>query len=230
MKTNTDVSRREAVLRAAAGVGLGVLALKATTARAAPADDHATLKALIKAERNAIKTYEAGAGVIDAATSADPLFAYAGVVKAIALHFRAQHIDHQVQLTSYLTSQGGTDDVGAGAAQIPSDFVANIKNVVDLATNAERAAAVAYTDVQKSLTDADNAELAAAIGADETQHYVLLQLVARGFVVPPDSTQNVPADQLAATVSMLAPRSFAVGVGVFSGLDDTALPFYDLTH
>lgn len=230
MTTTTDVNRREAVLRAAAGLGLGVLALKATTARAAPTDDHATLKALIKAERNAIKTYEAGAGVIDAADSSDPLFAYAGVVKAIALHFRAQHVDHQVQLTSTLTDQGGTDDVGAGEAQIPSDFVANIKNVVDLATNAERAAAVAYTDVQKSLADAGNAELAAAIGADETQHYILLQLVARGFVVPPDSTKNTPAEQLSSAVSMLAPRSFAVGVGAFTGLDDTDLPFYDVTH
>lgn len=229
MKTTNDVSRREAVLRAAAGVGLGVIALKAATAQAAT-DDLSLLKALIKAERNAIKTYEAGAGVIDAATSSDPLFAYAGVVKAIALHFRSQHVDHAAQLATYLTDQGGSDDVGAGEAGIPTDFVANIKNVVDLASNAEKAAAVAYTNIQKSLTRSENAELAAAIGADETQHFVLLQLVARGFVVPPDSTKNQTADALATAVSMLAPRSFAVGVGAFAGLDDTALPFYDVTH
>jgi ferritin-like protein len=229
MTTTNDVTRREAVLRAAAGVGLGVIALKAVTAQAAT-DDIALLKALLTAERNAIKTYEAGAGVIDAATATDPLFAYAGVVKAIALHFRSQHVDHAAQLAVYLNDQGGTDDVGAGAAGIPSDFVANIKNVVDLASNAEKAAAVAYTNIQKSLSKSENAELAAAIGADETQHYVLLQLVARGFVVPPDSTKNQTADALATAVSMLAPRSFAVGVGSFAGLDDTALPFYDVTH
>lgn len=225
-----DVTRRDAVLRAIAGFGLGAIALRSATAHAQSADDLAVLKALIKAERNAIKTYEAGAGVIDAATSSDPLFSFAGIVKAIALHYRQQHVDHELKLVKYLVNQGGADDVGAGAAQIPSGFVGNIKNVIDLATNAEKAAAIAYTDVQKSISRAENAELAAAIGADETQHFVVLQLVARGFVVPPAAVANQPASALAEVAKKFAPRSFAVGIDGLPGLDDPALPYYDLNQ
>jgi ferritin-like protein len=221
-------TRREAVLGTLAGLGAGALLLAGRAARAQSNDDTAVLKALIKAERNAIKTYEAGAGVLDAATNMDPLFAFQGVVKAIALHFRAQHVDHEAKLVKYLTTQGGTDDVGAGSAQIPTGFVGNIKNVIDLASNAEKAAAIAYTDVQKSLNAANNAELAAAIGADETQHYVVLQLVARGLVVPPDSVKNMTAAQLEGVAKKFAPRSFAVAIDGLPGLDDTTLPYYEV--
>lgn len=230
MSETNDVSRRDAVLRVVAGLGIGAIALRSTTAAAQASDDLAVLKALIRAERNAIKTYEAGAGVIDAATNVDPLFSFAGIIKAIALHYRQQHVDHEAKLVKYLTNQGGSDDVGAGTAQIPAGFVGNIKNVVDLATNAERAAAIAYTDVQKSLNNADNAELAAAIGADETQHFVVLQLVARGFVVPPNSVANQPAAALADTARKFAPRSFAVAIDGAPGLDDSTLPYYSVNQ
>jgi len=223
-------SRREAVLEVVAGLGAGALLLAGRAARADTNDDAAVLKALIKAERNAIKTYEAGAGVIDAATAADPMFAYQGVVKAIALHFRAQHVDHEAKLVKYLTDQGGTDDVGVGTAQIPTGFVANIKNVIDLASNAEKAASIAYTDVQKSIASTDNAALAAAIGADETQHWVVLQLVARGLVVPPDSVKNMTAAQLEPIAAKFAPRSFAIAIDGIAGLDDTALPYYEVNQ
>ena len=223
------LSRRNAVLTTAAGLGMAAVMLKSGTARAQVADDLAVLKALIRAERNAIKTYEAGAGVIDAALIADPLYTYRGIVKAIALHFRGQHVDHEAKLVKYLTTQGGTDDVGAGVAQIPTDFVPNIKNVVDLATNAERAAAIAYTDVQKSINRAENAELAAAIGADETMHFVVLQLVARGFVVPADITKDKTAEQMAGAAALFGARSFVVTIDGKPGLDDTALAYYDVT-
>lgn len=229
MNRPIDVSRRDALVRVAAGLGVSAVLLRSATAQAQSTDDLAVLKALIKAERNAIKTYEAGAGVIDAATSSDPLFSFAGIVKAIALHYRQQHVDHEAKLVKYLVNQGGADDVGAGAAQIPSGFVGNIKNVVDLATNAERAAAIAYTDVQKSIGNPDNAELAAAIGADETQHFVVLQLVARGLVVPPSSVANQPASALADVAKKFAPRSFAVAIDGAPGLDDASLPYYTVT-
>src|SRR5688572_11171549 len=111
-------SRREAMMQVVAGLGTGALLLASRTAQDDAKDDAAVLKALIKAERNAIKTYEAGAGVLDAAISADPLYVYQGIVKAIALHFRQQHVDHEAKLVKYLTTQGGTDDVGVGTAQI----------------------------------------------------------------------------------------------------------------
>jgi ferritin-like protein len=232
MKKIPDVSRRQAVIQgAAAATAIGLVALlkPSTTHAQTTGNDLAVLKALLTAERNAIKTYEAGKGVIDAATASDPLFAYAGVVTAIALHYRSQHIDHAAKLASYLDAQGGTDDVGPGVAQIPAGFVGNIKNVIDLATNAEREAAVAYTEVQKSIGKTENAELAAAIGAVETQHFVVLNLVARGFVVPPDGTKGKTAAEMSTVASKFAPRSFVVGLSNSLGLDDPNLPYYSVT-
>ena len=91
-------------------------------------------------------------------------------------------------------------------------------------------AAIAYTDVQKQISKAENAELAAAIGADETMHFVVLQLIARGFVVPPDSTKNVDAATLAPAAAKLAARSFIVTIDGSPGLDDTGLAYYDVTQ
>ncbi|MBX7096718.1 MAG: ferritin-like domain-containing protein [Myxococcaceae bacterium] len=224
------LSRRDAVLKTVAGIGVATVLVRSVAAQAQSADDQTILKALIRAERNAIETYKAGAGVISAATVADPLFHYQGVVLAIAKHFLAQHTDHEAKLVKYLTAQGGTDDVGAGSAQIPTGFVASIKNVVDLATNAEKGAAIAYTDVQKSISRADNAELAAAIGSDETQHFVVLQLVANGFVVPAAATKDKTDTELAPAAAKFGPRSFTVTIDGAPGLDDPGLAFYDVTQ
>ncbi|MGQ0506782.1 MAG: ferritin-like domain-containing protein [Myxococcaceae bacterium] len=232
---NEFVSRRMAVLGAgrALGVGLaaGALSLSVRAQAQSSADEIGVLKALLTAERNAIKTYEAGKGVLDAASVSDGLYAFKGLITAIALHFRQQHLDHAAKIVEYITAQGGADDVGAGVAQIPSNFVGNIKNVVDLATNAEKAAAIAYTNVQKQLTVPDNSVLASAIGAVETQHFVVLQLVARGFVVPPSAAQGQSETALAATAAKIAPSSFVVSVkGSPSLADEQALPFYDVTQ
>ncbi|MCP3166000.1 ferritin-like domain-containing protein [Myxococcus qinghaiensis] len=230
-----ELSRRAALRRATAAASLGLatgLLTRATPALAlSPQDDLAPLKALLTAERNAIKTYDAAVSVLDTATPTDPLFPFQGIVKAIALHFRQQHTEHAERLARYITRLAGVDDVGEGTAQVPADFVPGIKNVIDLATNAEKAAAIGYTDAQKSLVLADNAELAAAIGAVESQHFVVLNLAASGFVTPPASTVNQPADALAPVAARFVPRSFAITVDGAPGLDDeTDLPFYDVTR
>jgi ferritin-like protein len=230
-----DVSRRDAAKwSTTAGLGIAVaLVLKGRSAQAqtSGSQDLGTLKALLVAERNAIKTYEAGKGVIDGAPMSDPLHAFKGVVTAIALHYRSQHLEHAAKLAKYLTDQGGVDNVGAGAAQIPTGFVGTIKNVIDLATNAEKAAAIAYTDAQKSIIGANNAELAAAIGANETQHFVVLNLVAQGLVVPPASTANQSETALASVVVAFSPKAFVTAIDGTKGLEDeVAVPFYDVTQ
>ncbi|WP_338872076.1 ferritin-like domain-containing protein [Myxococcus stipitatus] len=228
----TDALSRRAALRTAAGLGLtaGLLTRGSPAhARFAPTDVDA-LKALLIVERNAIKTYQAGIAVLAAAPSTDPLLRFRGIIQAIAQHFMAQHSDHAAKLALFITRQGGADDVGDGTAQIPADFVPGIQNVIDLATNAEKAAAIAYTDTQKTLNATDNAELAAAIGAVESQHFVVLNLAARGFVTPAASTVNQPADALASVAARFVPTSFAITIDGSPGLDDeTLLPPYDVT-
>ncbi|QSQ11712.1 ferritin-like domain-containing protein [Myxococcus landrumensis] len=228
----TEALSRRAALRTAAGLGLTAgLLTRGSPAHAqfAPTDVDA-LKSLLIAERNAIKTYQAGIAVLDAAASTDPLLRFRGIITAIARHFMAQHSDHAAKLSLFITRQGGVDDVGDGEAQVPSDFVPSIQNVLDLATNAEKAAAIGYTDAQQHLNAADNADLAAAIGAVESQHFVVLHLAARGFVTPAASTAHQPADALTSVAAQFVPTSFALTVDGSPGLDDeTLLPFYDVT-
>lgn len=224
------VSRRGAVLAASTALGVGLAAgalTLSTRAQAATAGDIEALKNLLRAERGAIATYTAAKSVLDGATDSDPLFAFKGVVTAIALHFAGQHVDHAAKLADYIIDQGGVDDVGEGTSLVPADFVANIKNVIDLATNAEKGAAIAYTETQKSISSQDNAELIAAIGSTETQHFVVLQLVARGFVVPPSSTANQTTEAMADVAAKFSPASFVVSVmGSESLADADAIPFY----
>lgn len=155
------------------GAGVAATALVSRKAQAQSAGDVAILNALLAAEYSAINTYAAGAGVIAGAPAIDPLYKYRGVVTAIAVHFQNQHRDHAEKLREFIIAQGGTPVADAGTDAVPTDFEPSIKNVIDLARNAEKAAAVAYTDVQKNISVQDNAALAAAIGSVESQHFVL---------------------------------------------------------
>ncbi|MCP3099152.1 ferritin-like domain-containing protein [Myxococcus sp. K15C18031901] len=227
-----DSSRRDALrsLSAAAGLVLPTGRLSPKLPRGAP-DDRAVLRALLTTERDTLKTYDVVLAAIDAVSSTDPLFLFQGVLKATALHFRDHHREHATLVVRYLTQQGGTDDVGEGQAHIPAGFVPSLQNVIDLATNAEKDAALAHGEAQKTLTEGGNAGLASAISATESQHFVLLDLVARGFVLPPAATAHQPADALAASTARLVPRAFVVTQGDSPGLEDERdLPFHDVSR
>lgn len=171
------------------------------SANAAAKDDVDALNSLLKAEYNAINTYVAAkTTILDPATNADPLFAIRDVVVAVALSFVADHTAHAAKLDATIKALGGTpfskDDPSAAFAA-PTGFVANIKNVIDLAANAEKAAAIAYTNTQNSLSDGGNAEIAAAIGGTEAQHFMVLLALSAGLVTtvdadPGDGTDVVP--------------------------------------
>ncbi len=65
-------------------------------------------------------------------------------------------------------------------------------NVLKLAANAEKAAAIAYMETLKQVSAATASQLVAAIGGVETQHFTILSLIVLGVV----------ATMTAATLSM----------------------------
>jgi hypothetical protein len=200
--TRRDLLRGSAA--AAAGTTLALVSESPRAARAAAADDIEVLNALITAENQAVEAYAAGAGILEqqANDPADPLRDLAPAVRAVAVHFQQQHIDHGRALSELVTAAGGMPST-TGGWTAPPGLVPSVLNIIKLAANAEKAAAIAYTNAQTSLTADTSAKVAAAIGANETQHFVVLYSLAKGLVVAgniPDPTEVVP-------------RAFAVDVG-----------------
>ena len=85
----------------------------------------------------------------------------------------------------------------------PAGFKASVINVIYLAANAEKAAAVAYANILKQVGSQTSAALIASIGGVETQHYVVLSLLAKGEVAP--GMMAMPGD--------VVPVSFTTSVG-----------------
>ncbi len=200
MSENTEATRRGVVAMAASGLALA-LAMTARTSRAAPPGDLDALNALLQAELNGIATYDAGGGVLAKIDAAAPNAAIAPTVLAVALHFQAQHKDHAKALRAMITSLGGTP-LTHGEAQIPTGFKPSVLNVVRLAANAEKAAAIAYTEALKGMTTGTAAALAASIGGVETQHFAVLHALAHGLVQGTMTTKDNAAD--------LVPAAFVI--------------------
>jgi bacterioferritin (cytochrome b1) len=208
-----DQDRRKAVegvAMAATGLALA-LALGTRPAWAGGSTDVDALNALLQAELNAIDTYTTAAGVLMSPAASDPDAKIAPTVLAVAVHFQSQHKDHASALTSLIKSSGGTP-ISTGAAQIPTGFKASVLNVLRLAANAEKAAAIAYVQALKAITSGTAATLAAAIGGVEAEHFVVLYSLAKGLIAGTASTAPMAAS--------LVPTSFIVQVGAeTTGLD-----------
>lgn len=209
------LSRRQMMARAAAtAASLGLAMSVTAAARKAqakvdpepdPVKDNDTLNALLAAEYDAVATYTAGAGIIagDVGTPQD----VRDLVTDVAVHFQDQHKEHAAALAALITDNGGTPATDSGNAAIPASFPAapTTTDVIKLAADKERAAAFTYANVMQAISTQTAAKLVAAIGAVETQHFVVLYLLAEGLIVPTAAT--------AANVALVVPAAFVADVG-----------------
>lgn len=179
------------------------------------ASDAMSLNALRAAELGAIKAYDAGAMIINGAGSTDPLFAGKAVYLAVAGRFQQQHRDHAAALGAMITAMGGTpipDE--AGAFTPPMGFTPSIANVLKLACNAEKGAAVAYAQTQIALNTANGRFLAGSINGDETQHFIVLYVLLKGLAEPGTNISMV---------EQVVPKSFVSNLdGMMNGLQTQA--------
>ncbi|MBI5512695.1 MAG: ferritin-like domain-containing protein [Deltaproteobacteria bacterium] len=214
-----DRSRREALLGGAGAMLAGLTATLAAASRPSEAQaqgmgDVPALNALLTAEYLAIGAYNAGAGILMSPPMGDPLASIAPVALQVAAHFRQQHQDHAARLVTLIQAAQGTPVSQAAAVFSPPGppFTGTVLNVIRLAANKEKAAAVAYTKTHASISQQSAAEVIAAIGGVETQHFIVLYLLARGVVIP--------GMALGMNANDLVPRSFVAEVGAGTmGLD-----------
>jgi hypothetical protein len=185
--SNQEPSRRDALrggtsLLAGAGVALAASAI-GREAQAQGTGDVATLNGLLRAEYEAQQAYDLAAGYLMNPDMADPGIATAPVARLVAGLYRSQHSDHSGRLVRLIQSLQGTPVPQAMVVFAPpATFTRTTLNFVRLACNKEKAAAIAYVNALKTLANATAAELAAAIGGVETQHFIALHLLLKGVV------------------------------------------------
>ncbi len=180
------------------------------------ASDVMTLNALRGAELRAIGAYTAGAGILMAPSMTDPMAASASVYLSVAARFMAQHRDHAAALGAMVTAMGGTPvPEGSVTFTPPMGFTPTVTNVLRLAANEEKGAAVAYVQTQMALNSASSRFLAGAISGDETQHFIVLYVLLKGLAAP--------TAMIASMVDQIVPTSFVSNLdGAMNGLQSQA--------
>jgi len=218
---DSELSRRELLARSAAtAAGLGLsIALSAnarrayaeTTATPDPKADEATLNALLSAEYDAIATYTAGAAILEGDTETPQ--SVRDTVAAVAQHFQAQHKQHADALRALIEADGGMPAPDTMKPQLPASFPASsarTSDVIKLATDKEKQAAFTYAQVLETISTQTAAKLVASIGGVETQHFVVLHLLASELATPTEKTAMKP--------ELVVPAAFVVDVGLSDSL------------
>ncbi len=200
MSKTPDLSRRSILgglaVTGAAAVGCG------GDPPPAPSPDINPLTALLTAEYEAVKAYEDAISILRSPPAMDPDAAQSAPVAAIATRWQNHHREHAELLVRTLRGLGATPVLETAVMFTPPPtFVASVRNVLRLACNKERAAAVAYNRAVKALTAAGNRHIAANIEGDETQHFIVLYALLKGGLTP-------DVVGLVSNIGEIVPKSF----------------------
>ncbi len=210
----SELSRRQLLVRSALtattlSLSMSALAAKRAQARVDPprdaAKDNDTLNVLLGFEYDAVKTYTAGAAIINADT-VTPQETRDTVLK-VAVHFQDQHKLHAASLRALITANGGTPVADNKEAVIPASFTnPDTTKVILLAADKEKAAAVGYANTLNTISTAAAAKLIAAIGGVESQHFVVLYLLSQNLIAATEKTNSM--------ASLVVPADFVIDVGL----------------
>jgi len=175
---------------------------------AGPNPDILQLNALLVAEYGAVATYDAGIRILNAPSSGDPLAMYSLALSAIATQWQSQHSAHATALVAAIRAIGGTPANQASTPPFtaPPNFTNTVTNVLKLAANAEKGAAITYNNTVATLTSQTNRLLAANIEGDESQHFIVLYALLNGLATP-------GAALAAMGTANVVPRAFVAATG-----------------
>ena len=208
MTTHKFLSRR-ALLGGVAVTG-SALALEACGEDALPVvanPDIPALNSLLAAEYNAIAAYAAGIPILDMPTPGDLLAANGPALGVIARAWQAHHREHAAQLATAITAMGGTPVLASAITFTPpTGFTATVHNVMVLACNAEKAAAIGYNQSVKTMSAASSRYIAGNIEGAETQHFVILYTLLKQVVA-------ANPGGLISMIGEVAPKAFVTSVG-----------------
>lgn len=179
------------------------------TPDAGDAADLDALNALAAAEYKAIDAYRQGAAVLQNDSSA-----LGQLALAVAVEFQKDHNEHVALLVQLVAKLGGTPVRSTdNTFTLPEGFVASTMNVLKLAANEERRAAIAYNQVLKGLTSKRHRFVAAAIQGDESAHYAVLVALIEGLAVPTSALTTAVADQVVPAAWASATTEFGGSAG-----------------
>lgn len=222
--SNEELSRRGALgggaaLLAGVGAALAVSAIS-RDAEAQSTNDVQVLNALLRAEYEAQQAYDLAVGYFGSPDMADPGRSLGPAAALVAMHYRSQHADHGMRLSRLITSLQGTP-VSSSAVVFtpPAGFTRTVQNFLRLAANKEKGAAVAYTNALKSLASDTAAELVAAIGGVEAQHFIVLYLLLKGVATPGPAAATMASE--------ISPRPVVAIAGETNSL--ATLPDFEYT-
>ncbi|MEZ4406308.1 MAG: ferritin-like domain-containing protein [Polyangiales bacterium] len=223
MTDSNKLSRRGFIGGAAiAGTSATLAACGGDDTPAGPNPDITVLNSLLSAEWLAIKAYAAGLPTLQMPATGDPLAANGPVLYVIAQRWQTQHQAHAAALQAAIRAIGGTPvDENSVTFTPPTGFSATVRNVMVLACNAEKAAAIAYNRAVKGLTAAGNRFLAGNIEGDESQHFIVLYALLQQVVAAN------PSGIITGTMDVV-PQTFVVNYnGMQNGLE--AVPDFTYT-
>ncbi len=207
MTDPNKLSRRAILGGLAATSSVSLVGCGGDETPAGPNPDITPLNALLTAEYEAIKAYEAGATILRMPPTNDPQASSSAPLLVIAMNWQNHHRTHATQLASLITSIGGTPVTEASVSfTAPTGFSASVGNVLRLAANKERAAAVAYNTAIKSLKATTSRFLAGTIEGDETQHFIVLYALLKGIV-------SADPAGLITNINEVVPKPFVAQVG-----------------
>lgn len=187
----------------------GDAAADSSAARASDIDD---LNALVVAEYGLAAAYAVLAPALQSPATDDPLAGPAPVLLAIAIRWRQQHLDAAAALSDAVTSAGGTATPATGINFTPPPGATlTVENVLKIACNAEKDAAVVHARRVAQLDFAAHRQLAGSIAGAHTQRFTALYALLKG------SAQ--PAAAIATMVEQVVPTSFVLRVGTQPGLE-----------
>lgn len=224
MKTNKSLSRR-ALLggMAVTGSALAIEACGGDDPPAGPNPDIGPLNGLLADEFRAIKAYDAGIPILAMPPAGDPQASSGQVLAAIATNWQNHHRDHAVQLAAAVRAIGGTPVTEASVTfTMPAGFSPSVRNVLVLACNAEKAAAIAYNQAVKAMSAASARYLAGNIEGAESQHFVILYTLLKQVAAPP---ANPTA--LVTMTGEVAPKAYVSAVG---GMTNGLSSIMDFTY
>ncbi|MFO0646758.1 MAG: ferritin-like domain-containing protein [Polyangiales bacterium] len=166
------------------------------------------LNTLLRSEYEAQRAYDRAIEYFGAPAMDDPARSTAATVRLVATHYRSQHIDHGRRLAQLIMLLRGTPVSQSSVLFTPPasmGFTQTVQNWLRLMCNVEKAAAIAYVNALKNLSNVTAAELAAAIGGVETQHFIVIYLLLKGVATPGTAATTM--------VSEICPRSVVAIAG-----------------
>lgn len=174
------------------------------------AREASALNALLAAEYILLDAYAQGAVILtdarDAPSHPQEERDFAALALALTAEFQEDHEAHAALLATTVTNLGG-NAVREDDARFtpPPGFRPSVGNVLKLAANEERRAAVAFNRVLKGLQTQEHRFILASIEGVDTQHFMVLKALIEALVdVTPalDAARVVPQPFVSSTESL----------------------------